>query len=248
MHLLEVFSQGSKYGGFSIDIRQLAGLIIKNYVFRHLGELSSNVFSVVKREILNALIDSHHEIRNTAGILMGRICDAFSFDSWSDIVEILVELLQSSDPIHIDGALNAVKRMCEDACEKLTMDATIRPLEHIVPCLLKLFGSSEATFRLFALESLNSLIFLIPGDTEEGSQRFGSTPCAMVTHMNDFLAGLSSLSSDSDGQVRRAVCQAIVLLSTHQMAILVPLMDSICSFMLQSILDLVRLPINKSFC
>jgi transportin-1 len=239
LHLLEVFAQGGKHGVFSIDIRQLAGLIIKNYVFRHLSELSPDVFSVVKREILNALIDPHHDISNTAGILMGRICDAFSFNSWSDVVEPLVGLLQSTDPTYIHGALNAVKRMCEDACEKLSMDTTIRPLEHIVPCLLELFKSSEALFRLYALESLNSLIFLIPADPEESAQRAGATPCAMITHMNDFLGGLSALSSDSDGRVRRAVCQAIVLLSSHQMAILVPMMDAICSFMLQSILDLV---------
>ena len=229
-----------------MDIRQLAGLIVKNYVFRHLGDLNPDVFGVVKHEILQSLVDSHHDIRNTAGILVGRICDAFPFDSWSDIVEPLVHLLESSDPIYVDGALKAVKRMCEDACEKLNMDTTMRPLEAIIPTLLHLFQSQEASIRLRALESLNSLIFLMPGATKESSSSvsaparpLGGTPCAMVTHMHSFLAGLSHLAGDADGRVRRAVCQAIVLLASYQLAALSPL-GPICEFMLKSILDEVR--------
>eukprot|EP00602_Paraphysomonas_sp_CaronLab_P005566 CAMPEP_0185025988 /NCGR_PEP_ID=MMETSP1103-20130426/9498_1 /TAXON_ID=36769 /ORGANISM="Paraphysomonas bandaiensis, Strain Caron Lab Isolate" /LENGTH=1059 /DNA_ID=CAMNT_0027559395 /DNA_START=120 /DNA_END=3296 /DNA_ORIENTATION=+ len=247
LHLLEIFSQGGKYDGLSTDIRQLAGLIVKNYVFPHFGELPANVFQVVKEEILRALVDPLHKIRSTAGILVGRICDAFSIDNWADMIESLLNMLQSDDPVRIDGALHATQRMCEDACEKLNMDTVRRPLEFIVPVLLKLLNSNETTFRLKALESLNSLIFLIPAAERDGVQdeatdrdtrrASGSTPCALITHMDAFLSHLAALASDFSAPVRRAVCQAIVLLTSFQLAMLAPLMLDICTFMIRAVMD-----------
>lgn len=183
-----------------------------------------------------SLKDPLKDIRITAGILIGRICDGFPFDSWSEFIQPLLELLQSGNEVYIDGALRAVQRMCEDACEKLTMDTTIRPLEFLIPCLLQLFSSSEATFRLRALESLNSLIFLVPSSPTSS----GSTPCALITHMSSFLSGLSHLSNDENASVRRAVCQSIVLLASFQLAVLEPLMGDICRFMLLAVMDEVE--------
>jgi hypothetical protein len=221
----------------SSDLRQLAGLIIKNYVFKQLNSLhdssdGSGVFQILKHGILQCLKDPLKDIRSTAGILIGRICDGFPFPSWSEFIQPLLELLQSGNDVYVDGSLRAVQRMCEDACEKLTMDTTIRPLEFLIPSLLHLLSSPEPTFRLRALESLNSLIFLVPS-----TQQPGSNSCALITHMGSFLSGLSHLASDENAPVRRAVCQAITLLASFQLAVLEPLMSDICRFMLQAVLD-----------
>lgn len=249
----------------SSHLRQLAGLIIKNYVFKHLGSLHESVFQLLKTGILETLKDPLKDIRSTGGILIGRICDAFPFDSWSDVIQPLLLLLQSADEIQIDGSLRAIQRMCEDACEKLMMDITLRPLEYLIPNLLNLFNSPEPTFRLRALESLNSLIFLVPSSTSSSSSSPllsapansssssspnsslvhetspGTTPCALITHMSSFLSGLSHLASDESPPVRRAVCQAIVLLASFQLAVLEPLLNEICTFMLLAVLDQVYL-------
>jgi hypothetical protein len=215
----------------------LAGLIIKNYVFKQLNSLhetdGGGVFQMLKHGILQCLKDPLKDIRSTAGILIGRICDGFPFPSWSEFIQPLLELLQSGNDVDVDGSLRAVQRMCEDACEKLTMDTTIRPLEFLIPSLLHLFSSPEPTFRLRALESLNSLIFLIPST----QQQTGSNSCALITHMGSFLSGLSHLANDENAPVRRAVCQAITLLASFQLAVLEPLMSDICRFMLQAVLD-----------
>lgn len=197
------------------------------------------MFHLLKGGILFSLKDPLNDIRNTAGILIGRICDGFPFNSWSEFIQPLLELLQSGNDIYIDGALRAVQRMCEDACEKLTMDTSIRPLEFLIPSLLHLFSSPEASFRLRALESLNSLIFLVP--TSPSPSPSGSTPCALITHMNSFLSGLSHLANDESASVRRAVCQAIVLLASFQLAVLEPLMSDICQFMLHAVMDEVEI-------
>lgn len=246
LHLLEIFAHGDLYDGLPSHLRQLAGLIIKNYVFKHLSSLHESVFQLLKTGILQTLKDPLKDIRSTGGILIGRICDAFPFDSWSDIIQPLLSFLQSTNEIQIDGSLRAIQRMCEDACEKLMMDISIRPLEYLIPNLLNLFNSTEPTFRLRALESLNSLIFLVPSTPNSPSPHHsplpnqlpsGTTPCAMITHMSSFLSGLSHLSSDQSPPVRRAVCQAIVLLASFQLAVLEPLLNDICTFMLQAIMD-----------
>ena len=55
--------------------------------------------------------------------------------------------------------------------------------------------------------------------------------------MNAFLLALSTLSGDVSARVRKAVCQAIILLATVQLSILEPMFGSICTFMLKGVLD-----------
>jgi transportin-1 len=55
--------------------------------------------------------------------------------------------------------------------------------------------------------------------------------------MNAFLQGLSALSADPSARVRKAVCQAIILIATMQLSILEPMIGSICTFMLKGVLD-----------
>ena len=55
--------------------------------------------------------------------------------------------------------------------------------------------------------------------------------------MNAFLLALSALSSDTSARVRKAVCQAIILLATVQLSVLEPMFGSICTFMLKGVLD-----------
>jgi hypothetical protein len=55
--------------------------------------------------------------------------------------------------------------------------------------------------------------------------------------MNAFLQGLSALSSDPSARVRKALCQAIILITTMQLSLLEPMFGSICAFMLKGVLD-----------
>ena len=68
-------------------------------------------------------------------------------------------------------------------------------------------------------------------------QTTGSGTQALVANMNAFLLALSTLSGDVSARVRKAVCQAIILLATVQLSILEPMFGSICTFMLKGVLD-----------
>jgi hypothetical protein len=94
--------------GLSADLRQLAGLVVKNYTFPHLPHLPTNVQQMLKQEILHALSDTQMDIRNTAGILIGRISDSFMIDTWADLLPPLYQMLEYK--VHgqltlVDGAL-----------------------------------------------------------------------------------------------------------------------------------------------
>jgi hypothetical protein len=52
--MMHVFSCGARYQqqGLSSDLRQLSGLVIKNYVFPHLAKLSGEVQGMLKKEVV----------------------------------------------------------------------------------------------------------------------------------------------------------------------------------------------------
>ena len=64
-----------------------------------------------------------------------------------------------------------------------------------------------------------------------------SSTQALVSNMNAFLQGLSTLATDPSAKVRKAVCQAIILIATVQLSVLEPMFGSICTFMLAGVLD-----------
>ena len=290
--------------GLSSDIRQLAGLVIKNYAFQHLPKLPPTVQQLVKQEMLHALSDALTDIRNTAAILVGKISESFAINTWADLLAPLLNMLeygQHGQLVVVDGALQAVKRMCEDSADKLSMDTVRRPLDSLLPKLIALLACPEEVIKLRALETITSTLFLFTppqqsprsklsnpaagacmspsssynslssngslaaagrgamaypspttsptmgGQTHKGGGDSPSPPTvgaavgcgaqALAANMTAFLQGLAALSADPSPKVRRAVCQAIVLLATLQLSVLEPLFASICEFLLKSILD-----------
>lgn len=97
--------------GLSPDLRQLAGLVIKNYTFPQLPRLPPAVQQMLKQEMLHALTDSQTDIRNTAGILIGRISESFMMDTWADLLPPLYQMLDfktHGQLALVDGALQVL--------------------------------------------------------------------------------------------------------------------------------------------
>ena len=176
LHILHVFSRGAAYEtiGLSPDIRQLAGLVIKNYAFKHLHNLPPIVQQLVKQEMVAALSDILTDIRNTAAILVGKISESFMIDTWADVIPHLLNMLEYSQHgqlVVVDGALQAVRRMCEDSVEKLSMDTVRRPLDSLLPKLIALLACPDETIRLRALETINSTLFLFSPTSHHANTR-----------------------------------------------------------------------------
>jgi hypothetical protein len=94
--------------GLSPDLRQLAGLVIKNYTFPQLPRLPLAVQQMLKQEMLHALSDTQSDIRNTAGILIGRISESFLIETWADLLPplyLMLDYKQHGSLSLVDGAL-----------------------------------------------------------------------------------------------------------------------------------------------
>ena len=204
--------------------RQMAGLLLKNaMVHPPLLKVSSEQSSLrvrvklvqvdpgglpgeeLKSVFLQCLIDEDIAVRNVAGSCIASMATAkhssnvLSLDQWPSIFQYLVACLRREHQDNgVNGAFNALVKLCEDAPETLNSEALGRPLNAFVPLFLQYFDSPDEKHRKLALQCMNFLIELMPS--------------ALVVNINEFLAGLSKLASDRSASVRQQVCRAIVSL------------------------------------
>lgn len=248
MLLCHFFSRGAQYiaQGVTLELRQMAGIIIKNYCIKIFAQEpgssstiapAGHLVETLRETLILCLIDESHAIRKTAASLLGRIADSYPHMYWSPILPYLISALQIhcgvargenvdaslASPSALDGALLAIVILFEDAPDKLAMDP-LRPTHIIVPLLLELFRAPQETPRLNSITALNSLI------TSPYNE-------PLLLHMSTFLSGLGVLAVDPIPAIRRAVCQALVLLVSSHGESLQSCFPDICAFMLRSVLD-----------
>ena len=257
LHMMFIFVHGqvAASGGVNtatqpldINLRQLAGFIIKNYVFANLLQLTQEVQAYIKYELVKVLHDPCLDLRNTGAILLSKFTQCFPIEAWIDLLPPIIHYLDPQylqvQPYSLDGCLQAMKRICEDSAMKLAMDHTIRPIEALLPKLLQLFHSPEATVRLRALESYNCLLYLlensdsmpVANDYRSGSPNVSQSVAAnvnhpLIMHMNTFISSLSALASDPEPKVRKVICSSLTTITCLHIALLEPFFKGICDFM-----------------
>lgn len=217
-----------------VDIRQLAGLVVKNYVVLadKFCSLDEGVQTLVKRSIIAAISDSDPSVRSTATNLLGGMSRQLPVDAWSDVVGTIIAGLNTSGGSAdcMSGSLMALRRLSEDAGEKMAVDCGRFPLVAAVPVLFSACRSSEVSHRRLALDALISLLFVI-FDPPPLPLSAGPAP-SLTCFVPEYLSTVSFLAADPDPVVRTAVCQAIVLVMTSHADTLTTSLDQICSFML----------------
>jgi transportin-1 len=222
------FIMGNTSTGEAAEIRQRAGLMLKNNCAEHWDDMLIIVRQYVKSAALATFGDANPFIRQTVGSLITTIA-AFQTDgsalgaeleAWPQLLPRLIQALEQGAPAElVDGALNAVSKLCEDLPAELDSDALGRPLNALLPQLLKYFRSEHEPFRRYAVGSMNQFLLCMPN--------------AMNVVMEQYLQGLFTLASgDPSKEVRRRVCQAFVLLIDHRFHVLAPFMRDIIRFML----------------
>ena len=189
LHLLHVFSKGGdpplNAMGLSNELRQLSGLIVKNYAFSHFGTFPPHVQLLIERSIHQALSDPILDIRKTACILIGKIASTFPIHVWSPLLHTLLLHLESTVYLEVDGALSALRLICEDACDRLVTSPE-NILRLLIPKLFALFKHSEQIFRLHAIQTLIAILNFIPASTQP-----------VPLNVNTFIQELSVLANDT---------------------------------------------------
>ncbi|KAG6408037.1 hypothetical protein SASPL_131039 [Salvia splendens] len=140
---------------------------------------------------------------------------------WPELLHALVKCLDSNDVNHMEGAMDALSKICEDVPQVLDSDISAlseRPINAFIPRFLQLFQSPHATLRKLALGSVNQYVMLMP--------------TVLHVSMDKYLQGLFLLANDPTPEVRKLVCAAFVQLIEVRSAALEPHLRNVTEYML----------------
>ncbi|OMO87359.1 CLIP-associated protein [Corchorus capsularis] len=212
--------------GASVEIRQAAGLLLKNNLLSAFKSLDPAYQHYIKSQLLPCLGEAKKDIRNTAGTVISVIVQQGRILGWPELLQALVQCLDSNEINHMEGALDTLSKICEDVPHELDSDVpglSERPIDVFLPRLLQLFQSPHASLRKLSLGSINQFIMLMP--------------TALFLSMDQYLQGLFVLSRDPVAEVRKLVCAALVQLIEVNPSFLEPHLKNVIEFMLQASKD-----------
>lgn len=199
------------------ETRQIAGLLLKRTIKESYHTYQNEVKDYMQKQVLPVLCDGNSRLRQAAGSIVTTIVSQSNLSDWKELMPFLVDLLKSSNEDAVSGGFDALVKLCEDSADKL-VNCNTRPLNEVVPKVLEYFKHPKEEFRVGALKCVNHLMIVLPP--------------ALVVEMDHFLQGISSLTGDTSNEVRKLVCQSIVVLLEVGIQYLVPHMESIIQFII----------------
>lgn len=92
-------------------IRQAAGLLLKNNLRKTFSSMPSSYQNYVKSELLPCLGLPDRHIRSTVGTIISVIVQEGRISSWPELLQALVQCLDSNDLNHMEGALDTLSKV-----------------------------------------------------------------------------------------------------------------------------------------
>ncbi|KAL3645630.1 Transportin-1 [Castilleja foliolosa] len=207
--------------GIPLEVRQAAGLFLKNNLRSAYETMPPANQQYIKSEMLPCLGVADRQIRSTAGTIISTLVQIAGVSGWLELLLALEKCLDSNDVNHMDGAMDALSKICEDVPQVLDSDIpglTKRPIDVFIPRFLQLFQSPHTALRKLALSSVNQYIMLMP--------------TVLGKSMDIYLQGLFILSNDQAPEVRKLVCAAFVQLIEVRSSVLEPHLRNVIEYML----------------
>ena len=220
----------------SLQIRCVAGLYLKTGLRK--CQITNDLIAI-RAEALSRVSDPIKPIRNTASSIINCIVKRCKLKSWPQLLPRIVRVSfcfdareyrhrrsntnryrcwQAVNANECFGAFNILSKLCEDIPDQLDSDDVNRPLNTIVPMLIRIIQNhSSPIVRSLALDCVNHLI--------------PNMPAAMDANFQHLLGAISKTSSDKSPEVRRRVCESINLLMEVRLELLMSGMPQIMQFM-----------------
>lgn len=205
-----------------VEVRQAAGLLLKNNLRNAFKSMAPANQQYIKSQLLPCIGSPDKHIRTTAGTIISVIVQLAGVVGWPELLQALVIYLDSKDLNHVEGAMDALSKICEDAPQLLDSDVpgmTERPINVFLPKLFEFFRSTHVSLRKLALSSVNQYIMLMPS--------------YLYMSMDQYLHGLFLLANDPAPEVRKLVCSAFVQLIEVKPSFLEPHLRNVIEYMLQ---------------
>jgi transportin-1 len=127
--------------------RSLSGLILKNNVKAFYEMFPDNCKQFIKRECLQCIGDQSQLIRATVGILVTTIVSKSGLQTWPELLPKLSEFLDSDNYAVCEGAFGALQKICEDSHDQLDNDLSNRPLDYLIPKIIRFFRNPHSKIR-----------------------------------------------------------------------------------------------------
>ncbi|KAF7024207.1 hypothetical protein CFC21_036584, partial [Triticum aestivum] len=161
---LHYYSQLPNFHGISFELRQAAGLLLKNNLQLAFNAMPPSSQKYVKYELLTCIGTRHKQIRSTACTVISVLLQIVGFDKWADLFETLRLCFDSQDLNQKEGAAETIYKICENFPEDSIVDAGLRDLliYDFVPRLMQLFESPHMSLRRLSLLCVNQCIFVVP--------------------------------------------------------------------------------------
>uniref|UniRef100_M4CCT0 Transportin-1 n=1 Tax=Brassica campestris TaxID=3711 RepID=M4CCT0_BRACM len=208
--------------GKPIGIRQAAGLLLKNNLKRVWISMAQENQKYIKSELLPCLGAVDRHIRTTVGTIISEVVNIEGVSGWLELLPALVSCLDSNDLNHMDGAMDALSKICEDIPQVLDSEVpglAERPINIFLPRLYQFFQSPHASLRKLALGCVNQYVIIMPA--------------ALYNSMDKYLQGLFVLANDPVAEVRKLVCAAFVHLTEVLPSSIEPHLRNVMEYMLQ---------------
>ncbi|KAI8376232.1 armadillo-type protein [Radiomyces spectabilis] len=201
--------------------RAIAGLTLKNNIRSFFNTIPLHVLDYIKTSCIEALHqpDPDVNIRKTVGSVITAIVTRGQVHNWPDILRILMEKLDSPDPVTVEMAFDTLGKVCEDAARDLDQEIEgDRPLNYMIPKFITFFHNPDPRLRVQAMAATSQFVLL-------RSQ-------SLMTHMDQFLAGLFARATDENAEVRQEICRSLVMVLEARPDKLAPSLPSIVEYML----------------
>lgn len=203
-------------------VRTVAGLVLKNAA-KGIASAPQPVVDYVKHTVLLAFADASAMVRNAAAQVVVVVLGALEPANWPEALAALLHGLDG-DAAAQEAAFGVLEKCCEDYPRKL--EAQIhgtRPTDVLIPRFLALADAEAARIRTLALTCLSHFIPV-------------ASP-VLWAHVDALLAVLFKHAADEAPDVRRQVCQALVLLLAARPDKLLPALANVADYMLFSTQD-----------
>ncbi|CAO0801605.1 unnamed protein product [Mucor circinelloides] len=198
-------------------IRSVAGLTLKNNIRSHYPNISPQVLEYVKECCLQHIGDA--AVGKPVSLVIASIVARGNIQNWPQVLQVLLEKLDDSNPTMVENAFSTFQKICEDSSRDLdSVIGGVKPLEYMIPKFIAFFDHPEGKIRLNAITCASQFITL------------RSEP--LMTRINEFLIALFNRAQDDNIDVRKAVCQSLVSLLEVCPEVLLPHMPDLVEYML----------------
>ncbi|KAL8128515.1 hypothetical protein V2J09_017670 [Rumex salicifolius] len=178
----------SRAEGKSFEIRQAAGLLLKNNLRNAFKNMSPANQHYIKLEVLRCLGSPDREIRSTTGTIISIIVQLGGVTAWPKLLHALGTYLDGNDLNQIDGAMNALSKICKDVPQALNSDVpgmNERPVNLFLPRFFK--------FLYKSMDQYLQGLFMLANDTMPEVQK--------LPYLRNVIEYALQVSQDVDNKV-----------------------------------------------